>query len=228
MKTLKSALAALFFLPAVCGAATIAFDISSDSKSLRDALNVPLSGGNPSVNGDGTQVQLGYFSGAAQASPFGTGGSSAITEFIALTGPGTPWGANFTIGDDVVNGAGNGEIFKGIFTISDAISPELLPAVGTPLVLRFFDANKAFVLDLSNTTGRWSWLAPGTPPPSVHLFMDDPGLVSRGVGPNNRSTTAISPATTNLQTTNPVPEPGSVLFLSVGLISLAARRRRAA
>lgn len=227
MNVLKAICCAVLILPAVGEAATIAISIDSGAKSLRDASNVVLSGGAPGVNGDGAQVVLGYFTDATQAAPFGASGSDAFSSFVALTGPGTPFGVNFTIGDDAANLTGNGELFKDIFTISTGVADSILPVQGTPLVLRIFNSQKDLVLDLANTNGFWNWKDPATPTSTLQISMDNTGLVFRGVGTNNRSAVGISGGTVNLLTNNAVvPEPTSALLVSFGIVLLGSRRRR--
>ncbi|MCE9609336.1 MAG: PEP-CTERM sorting domain-containing protein [Chthoniobacter sp.] len=225
MKILNLSIAITTLALTVCEAATISISIDSGAKSIRDDSNVPLSAGNLGTALDGTQVRLGYFSDGTNGAPFGTTGADAISTFVALTGPGTPFGINFTIGDSVGNSPGNGELFVDAFSISTGIADGLLPAAGTPLVLRFFNTAQTLVLDVSNTSGLWNWATPQVVPPSKNLSLDDVGTVIRGSGLNNRGTVAIA---SSPQTLNPTaaPEPTSAALLMVGLTSLVARRRR--
>jgi hypothetical protein len=223
----KLTVLALAIAPMMSQAATVAIDIDSGGKSLRNELNVALSGGSAAVNGDGTQVLLGYYSDGSVANPFGVAGSDAVSSFIALTGPGSPFGVNFTIGDQVANGAGNGELFVNAFGLNTGVADGLFPSsTSIPLVLRFFNASQTFMLDLSNTNGLWNWKLPDTPASTISLSLDSAGLVARATGLNARGTTSAAAA--NLQTLNPAPEPGTVGLLTLGLTALVARRRRAA
>jgi hypothetical protein len=96
--------------------------------------------------------------------------------------------------------------------------------------VRFYNAAQDHILDLSNVSGLWNWKTPAVAPPSILISFDDAGLVSRADGANNRTPSAVAPTTTNLSTTNPAttPEPTSAALMMVGLVSLAARRRRQA
>ena len=232
MKKTVITFAILAALQVASQAAAIGFFIDSGGKSLRDENNVALNGGAAAVAADGTQVVLGYFADASTAAPFGTAGPDAFGTFIALTGPGTPaWGAgntvnNFTIGDAPSNGAGNGEIFSNLITINTGVADQLLPQPGTPLILRFFNSSKQRILDLANAGGLWNWKLPSVPTASVNINLDDPGLVSRGLGSNNRNVSPVLPTTTNVQTLNPVPEPSSALLALAGAAMFAARRRK--
>lgn len=235
MKKSILTLAMFSALSAFCSAAAIGISIDSGGKSLQNENGVPLSGGNVNVNRDGTQVILGYFSDATAGAPFGTGGADAFASFVPLTGPGSPaWGAgnavnNFTIGDDIINGTGNGELFKDTFAINTGVADSLLPAAGTPLILRFFNASGERVLDLANP-GLWTWKLPATPASSLNISLDDNGLVSRGTGGlNDRSFASVAPSSANLRTlaVTPVPEPTSVLLMLGGAsMMLISRRRR--
>ncbi len=227
MKTLTSSILAFCLFACVANGASIAISIDTADKSLRDEINVPLSGGNPAVNGDGTQVLLGYFSDATAGNPFGTAGLNAVAAFTALTGPGTPFGINFTIGDQVINSPSNGELFVDSFSINTGINDALFPAAGTPLVLRFFNASQTFLVDVSNTSGTWNWATPNTPPPLRTLAFSDVGLVYRASGSNSRGTVSAT-AQTNIQTNNVVPEPATGGLLALGLAFFAARSRRLA
>lgn len=227
MKLLNITVSTLAILQAVCGAATIAIDIDSGAKSIRDDSNVALSAGVFGTAFDGTQVRLGYFADGSVAAPFGATGVDAISSFIALTGPGTPFGVNFTIGDDPTNLTGNGELFVNAFAINTGIQDSLFPSsTSVPLVLRFYNAAQDKVLDLSNTSGLWNWKLPDSPASSLTLNLDSGGLVSRGVGLNNRTTAAAGSTPQTLNSV--VPEPTSAALMLVGLVSLASRRRRQA
>jgi hypothetical protein len=226
MKLSLSALAALAAMTVAANAASVSIQIDSGGKSLRNENNVVLSGGLSGTPRDGTQVVLGYFTDSSQAAPFGpvTNTTDITTTFVALTGPGTPFGVNFTIGDDVTNGTGNGELFIDAFPISTGIADALLPAPGTPLVLRFFNAERTRILDLANGAGLWSWRAPATVPPAVVMSFDDPGLVMRATGMTERG--ALAAAEPNLLTLNPIPEPASLALVACGALLLGTRRQR--
>lgn len=228
MKQYILTLAALAALSDFCSAAAIGISIDSGGKSLQNEVGTPLSGGVAGVNRDGTQVVLGYFADASAANPFGVSGN-----FTALTGPGTPaWGAgnavnNFTIGDDAVNGAGNGEIFKDTFAINTGVADSILPTPGTPLILRFFNANGTRLLDLANAN-LWTWKLPATPASSLNINLDDSGLVRRGTGSladpiDIRS--SVSATGSSFRTATAVPEPSVVLLSAIGGLTFLSRRR---
>src|SRR6516162_2581047 len=94
---------------------TVAFD--SGSQTLGNQSAVPLSGGSPTLDGDGDVLQLGYYSAATTANNF-------LGTWIPLSGAGSantaviPQGNNHanpqnitynqtSTGDLMVNGAGN-------------------------------------------------------------------------------------------------------------------------
>lgn len=227
MRILATTVSTLAVMHTVCTAATIAIDIDSGSKSLRNESNVPLSAGALGAALDGAQVRLGYFADGTTAAPFGTLGSDAISTFIALTGPGTPFGVNFTIGDLVANGAEDGQLFIDAFALNTGIQDALFPSsTSVPLVLRIYNSTQDKVLDLSNISGLWNWKLPDSPASSVSLSLDSVGLVARGIGNNTRTAVAAGPTPQTLNSV--VPEPTSAALMMVGLLSLAARRRRQA
>jgi len=225
MKQFVITLSTLALLQALSSAATLAIDIDSGSKVIHSDVGVPLSAGNLLTPLDGTQVRLGYFTDGTVASPFGSNGVDAISSFVALTGPGTPFGVNFTVGDLVSNGAGNGELFVDAFAINTGIQDSLFPSsTSVPLVLRFFNATQDKVLDISNINGLWNWKLPDSPASSISINLSSAGVVVRGTGLNNRTPVAASATPQTLNSI--VPEPTSTALLMVGLVSLAARRRR--
>lgn len=225
MKTPTLSILCLVVAQVAANAASISITIDSGSQSLRDQLGVVLSGGIAGVNGDGTQVRLGYFNDATSAAnPFGTSAASAFSSFVALTGPGTPFGINFTIGDSAGNATGAGELFVDPFSINTGVADGLLPAAGTPLVLRVFNAAQTFFVDLSNNTGAWNWVAPNTPPSTLSLNFGDTGLVYRSTGDSLRTTVS---APLNVLTNNAaVPEPSAVILCGVAAIGMLSRRNR--
>lgn len=227
MKSLFSTIIVVAALDIACVAATVAVDIDSGSKSIRDDAGNPLSGGLLLTAFDGTQVRLGYFADGTAAAPFGVAGASAISSFIALTGPGTPFGVNFTIGDSVANSAGHGELFVDAFALNTGIQDSLFPSnTNVPLVLRFFNASQDKVLDISNINGLWNWKLPDSPAASISMSLDSAGVVARGVGLNVRTHSAVGSAPQTLNSV--VPEPTSAALMMVGMLSLAARCRRRA
>ena len=205
-------------------ATQVTVTIDTGGRSLRNELNSALPGGNLGINGDGAVFQLGYYVSATPGSNFGNG------NFVPLTGEGSLFNVSTTIGDAVFNSAGHGELFSvplDIFTgLNGGVNDSLLPASGTPLSVRFFNSTtiglSTYFEAVSNNS--WLWQTPANAPtqPNISVNFDDPGLVAKS-GAN------VGTSGTNIQTnTQIVPEPTSGVLMVVGLLSLAARRRRQA
>lgn len=208
------------------GAAFVSLFIDSGNvRTFRNQSNALLTGGNTGVNFDGAIVQVGYFTGATVGTNFGTGGST----FVPLTGEGSLFGVNTTVGDSVLNGGDNGTLFSDRLDISLGLNgganDALLPAANTPLSIRIFNnttiATSTFFEVVSNNL--WLWKTPATAPnnPIVNLFFDSAGLIAK-------SGAAVGVPNSSIQTTTPTaaPEPTSAALLMIGLVSLASRRRR--
>jgi hypothetical protein len=222
---LTGALSLVLLTAASQAAALVTFNIDSGGRSLRDALNSPLTAGNPGTNGDGAVVQIGYFQTATTANNFGNG------VFVALTGEGSLFGVNTTIGDTASNLPANGEIFTDPLNLfagqNGGVNDGLFPTAGTPLSLRIFNgttiAGSSFFMALSNDL--WLWNTPAEAPsqPVINIFLDSAGLISQ-----NPANVGVGTPGTNIQTLTPTPEPGTIGLLALGLTALASRRRRAA
>jgi hypothetical protein len=226
MKTPLHTLAALTLLPAAVHAAAIGITIDSGGKQLQDEAGVALSPGVLATARDGAQVLLGYYPGATAAAPFGAAGTGNAS-FVRLTGPGTPFGVNFTVGDLPHNFPIAGELFVDSFSINTGVADALLPPVGMPLVLRIYnrssEGNSTFLTELANPTF-WSWVLPATPPSTLNINFDDSGLLKRVA--NSRTPLAITAGQSGLRTDEVVPEPATALLALSGLGLLASCRRR--
>jgi len=162
----------------------------SPAKQLVDnagrALTPGLAG-----DGDGALLELGYFDAGTALAPF-------AGSFVALTGEGSadPALRTTSIGD-----AGGGTTGGGTFSLStnfksgSTVFQGTPPAVGTPLVIRIFDAKtKAASTNYNVVTGgaNWLWKAPTEGPGTfVLLSLADTGLNWQG-GANSSFKTAMT------------------------------------
>ena len=169
--------------------------------ALQDRNGTPLDAGRAAA-GDGCLLEFGYYSLASTAVPFSG-------EWNPLTGPDSESGISTTIGAEL---RGDGT-YSFAFELSTALTG--LPADGTPLVIRFYDATTVSGATdfnaVSNTTGIWNWDSN-----AVQINMgvgSDPGTVWQG-GPGSE-----------FRTTIPVPEPAATLLIAAGAGILLFRRR---
>ena len=225
MKSLRFTLTLLALFTAYShGAPLVTLSIDSGNRILRDSGGAALLAGGAGT-GDGTVVQIGYYTGSIVGNNFGNAGAN----WTPLTGAGSVFGVTTTIGDTAANGGTAGKIFTddlNIFTTGGA-NDLLLPSSGQVLSIRIYNATSlgaaTFFNAVSNNT--WLWATPANSPnqPLIALFLDDPGLVSQ-------SGAVVIAAGTSVSTTIPtgVPEPTSAALLMIGLVSLASRRRRIA
>lgn len=178
------------------------YNFNSTQGELKDRNGTLLTAGT-SAAGDGAIIQLGYYTGATQASPF-------IGTWVPLTGPGTM--LTTTIGD---LGQADGKFNLGHHFQSD--SPNV-PAIGTPLAIRFYDGTSLETANyfncVSNTGGYWNWTL-GTPEPTLTVsFKTPPEALVWQDG-----------AASAFRTTIPIPEPSAWLLLSAAA-GLCIRRKR--
>jgi len=155
---------------------------------LRDQNGKTLSAGAP-ASGDGTVVQLGYYSRATAAAPFeGT--------FIPLTGQGAANSALTTTSIGDASGGPDGRFsLASPFEADSLVSGFNLPPAGTPLSVRFFNgktiASSTHFNAVSGGT-RWLWQPPAAAPGEViALSLADPSLLWKG-GAASSLRTAVS------------------------------------
>lgn len=201
MKTLFTILsiASLQVCSSRAASITINWSVTSDpTRNLENRIALPLSAGS-SVAGDGTLIQLGYYSSATQATPFS---GSWVT--LATT----------SMGDDSID-------ISGKFTTTTILGDGafIAPSVGTPLAVRFFDgisvATSSYFNVVSNTSGGWNFIAPIDPTPNINIVIDKTAGVVFQSGEVGAFQTSLA-----------VPEPSSSLLIGIAATSLLLRRRR--
>jgi hypothetical protein len=189
----------ILILPTASTAASLIVNwsmIPSDGRQLENKLFTPLSAGT-AASGDGTLVELGYYSLGSVASPF-SGSWNSIT--------------STTIGDDGIE-------VPGRFSTSTLLSTGPYPFLteSTPLAIRFYDGtsvgNSTFFNAISDTSGAWNFKNPNDPAPVLNLAIDKKiSIVFEGSGA--------------FRTMLPIPEPSSMLLASVALLMSIMNRRR--
>lgn len=189
----------------IYGASTrVNFGIQSDT--LKDLNGTSLTAGT-SADGDGTILQLGYYTAATTGNPF-------AGDWVAMTGPGTSY--QTTMGDSGNNPNGTFKL-EVLFTQGSYSFAE--PAVGTPLALRFYNttslAGSTYFNAVTDTTGGFNWVAPADPTSTAGLSL---GLSSVGIVWQDGSGSSF-------RTTIAVPEPSCFLLGVLSLGALAVRRR---
>jgi len=194
-------------IPAIKAATTVNIAWYNDNTTgteFKDHSGILLTAGT-SLMGDGAVLQLGYYTGATLADPF-------VGTWVALTGPGT--GLTSTIGDFY-------PYQNGIFSFGNKFQSDSpnVPAIGTPLAIRFYDTTSLATANyfncVSKTNGSWNWTL-GTPEPTVTLdFKATPQALVWQDGADSAFRTTIA-----------IPEPSAALLAACGAL-LAFRRRRA-
>ncbi len=179
-------------------AASVQINWSTD-RALSNVRTSPLSAGT-AADGDGTLLQLGYYSSASLSNPF-------AGNWVVI--------ATSSVGDSGVNEAG---WFSTTTTLTEGSF--IAPAVGTPLSIRFYDGFTAgtstYFNAVSDPTGAWNWVAPTEPASVLNLnITKGTSVYQDGV---------LSAYLTTLRTG--VPEPSTPLILAVSSVTIAFRRRR--
>lgn len=175
------------------------------SGGLKDISGTLLSRGVVNVNGDGAVLQIGYYTLATPLDPF-------QGQWVAMTGPGTPYLTS--IGDSSYPDG----LTKSTSVLVEGTFSFVEPAVGTPMVLRFYDsssiATSSYFNAVAATDGSFAWVAPSVPQSSTGLNLPQSNIVWQdGSGSAFRTTIAI-------------PESGSVTLLAFTSGLLVFRRRR--
>jgi MYXO-CTERM domain-containing protein len=231
------------FLPLLVGsvlastgasAAVLTVNFDSGDFTFQDTLGNALSVGNPLIDGDGVVLELGYYTGATIADNF-------LGTWVALTGAGSANTGNIagtsinfnqtSIGDAVSRGGGDPGTFYISVTFDTTVAnkSQSLPALNTPLSIRFYNQNASLRNDSSTlynavSNDGWLWQAFGEPGPSqpvmtISLSDTSPNLESESVAKGQAANTVF-------RTVMTVPEPTSGLIGLAGLLGVLGFRRR--
>ena len=210
----------VLFASAAYGAAVTGVTFDTGSFEIDNFDGTILSGGNPTIDHDGTVLQLGYYSVPTNAS----------TPWIPLTGEGSANTAfaNSTIGDRAELGGDNGIFIDGwLFTTGSLTTGQSFPPAGALLRVRFYNssslAGATAFQEVYNPVWLWQSPAEATPPnlyPVVRMSLDDAG--TRQIGGD------LLPANHHIKTDQGrlVPEPTALALLVAATLGLSGIRRR--
>ena len=194
---------------------------------LVDLGNVALDAGGEE-NGDGAAFQIGYFDGVSSALDPADFGDADWKSFSPLTGAGSPnEGSQISsIGDFDSRKIGPfGFLFfpePVAFTLDPNVDHGLPDSYPARLGLRFYDGvtpetSSAYNI-VTSFDPLWRLLPPEPDPASTSILnLDDHSLVWASGALGTFQTAMLL-----------IPEPGSVLLLSIGVLALGIRRRHAA
>lgn len=187
------------FAPANAASLIINWSMTpSDGRQLTNKTASPLSAGS-ALSGDGTLLELGYYSMASVSDPFA--GSWTI---LATT----------TMGDDGIEVSGR-------FSTSSILGGSGLPGLtsATPLAIRFYDgtavANSTYFNAVSKTNGSWNYIAPNDPSPVLNLAIDKGASTVFQNGLSGAFSTRIA-----------IPESSPILLCFSGVAILLFSRQR--
>jgi hypothetical protein len=169
-----------------------------DVRRLTNRTSSFLSAGT-SASGDGTLLELGYYSSASVSNPFQ--GSWTVL-------------ATSTIGDDGMNVPGS---FSTKSILGSSSDPSLTTT--TPLAIRFYDGtsvgNSTYFNAVSNTSGAWNYIVPTSPSPVINIVIDKTNDVVFQDGGSGAFRTVL-----------PIPEPSMATLTMIGGLFALVRRRR--
>lgn len=226
----RRSLAASFFAVALTtvalGDPSTQVNFNSGSFTFQTNLGVDLSPGGP-ADGNGTVIQLGYFSGA-------TAGDNFLGTWIPLTGEGSAntgqidgLTINFnqtSIGDSFTGTANTPGTFALGVVFDTAVSnkSQNLPgSTSIPLAIRFYNTTTVTGASLYNTVSSdlWMWQTPGPGPipPTLNLSLDDLGLQWESIDLHGLAATQFRTV---------IPEPSAASLILLGIAGLGLRRRR--
>ena len=168
-----------------------------DMRRLTNRTSSPLSAGT-SAPGDGTLLELGYYSSASVSNPFQ--GSWTVL-------------ATSTTGDDGMNVAGS-------FSTKSILGPSSDPLLitTTPLSIRFYDGRSVgtstYFNAVSNTSGAWNYIVPTSPSPVINIVIDKTNDVVFQDGGSGAFRTVLA-----------IPEPSMAILTMIGGLFTLVRRR---
>lgn len=184
-------------------AGTLVNWMNNSGTEVRDRNGNLLSAGTSSA-GDGTLLQLGYYSTASELNPFSG-------EWIPMTGPGSGSTLYSSVGDKI-QGAGRFNI-SNLFVDGDAS-----PILSIPLTIRFYDstsvATSRYFNAVSNTSGLWNW----------KLFT--PSSSTLNISLAGSGNVWLDDAGSAFRTTIAIPEPSASALLLLTGGSILLRRMR--
>jgi hypothetical protein len=200
MKTLFNILSFVASVVAADAATTLVnWSVTTeDVRQLSDRTSSPLSAGT-AAPGDGTLLELGYYSSASISNPF-----LGIWTVMATS----------TIGDDGMNVAGS-------FSTKSILGPSSDPLLttNTPLAIRFYDGtsvgSSTYFNAVSNVSGAWNYVLPTSSSPVIDMVIDKTNDVVFQDGGSGAFRTVL-----------PIPEPSIICLTLIGSLLVLVRRSR--